>query len=66
MNAREQRGIVIAAVCKLKKTADGWIVPSQSEGTVTYSVSLAAQSCTCPDHKERKEKCKHIWAAESR
>ncbi len=30
MNAREEGGLVIAAVCKLNQTPDGWLVPSQS------------------------------------
>ena len=33
MNAREERGLVIAATCKLNRLSDGtWLVPSQSAG----------------------------------
>jgi transposase len=64
MNAREERGLVIAAHCKLNKTADGWIVPSQSSGERTYRVSPYKQTCTCPDYQEAGHKCKHIYAVE--
>ena len=65
MNAREQRGLIIAAVCKLKRTKDGWLVPSQTGTDRIYEVSLTAQTCTCPDHAENGgQKCKHIYAAE--
>src|SRR5260370_39330406 len=37
MDAREQRGLVIAAVCKLNRADDGtWLVPSQSQGETVY------------------------------
>ena len=64
MNPREQRGLVIAAVCKLANTKDGWLVPSQTGAEKTYRVNLANQTCTCPDHQEAGHKCKHIYAAE--
>lgn len=64
MNAREQRGLIIAAVCKLKKTKDGWLVPSQTGTERIYTVNLKAQTCTCVDHTESGHKCKHIYAAE--
>ena len=64
MNAREERGLVIAAICKLNKTKDGWLVASQSKGETIYSVDPAKQTCTCPDHQEAGFKCKHIYAVE--
>lgn len=64
MDQREQRGIIIAAVCKLKRTKDGWLVPSQTGTDRIYTVNLKAQTCTCPDHLEAGHKCKHIFAAE--
>jgi transposase len=64
MDAREQRGLVIAAVCKLKKHGRKWEVPSQSGNGKTYSVSLESQECTCPDCKNSGFKCKHIYAVE--
>jgi transposase len=63
MDAREQRGLVIAALCKLNRTPDGWLVPSQS-GERIYQVNPQAQTCTCPDHQEAGHKCKHIYAVE--
>jgi len=62
MNAREERGLVIAAVCKLNPTPEGWLVPSQS-GERIYTVDVKKQTCTCPDH-EAGHKCKHIYAVE--
>jgi transposase len=63
MNAREERGLIIAALCKLNRTPDGWLVPSQS-GQQIYTVNPAAQTCTCPDHQEAGFKCKHLYAVE--
>ena len=62
MNAREERGLVIAALCKLNHTPDGWLVPSQ-QSAVIYTVNVNKQTCTCPDH-ENGNKCKHIYAVE--
>ncbi len=63
MNEREQRGLIIAALCKLNRTGGGWLVPSQS-GEKIYQVNPAAQTCTCPDYTEGGHKCKHIYAVE--
>jgi transposase len=63
MNAREERGLVIAALCKLNRTPEGWLVPSQS-GERIYQVNIVAQTCTCPDHQEAGFKCKHLYAVE--
>ena len=63
MDAREQRGLVIAALCKLNKTEQGWLVPSQS-GEKIYTVNVQSQTCTCPDHQEAGFKCKHLFAVE--
>lgn len=43
-----------------------WIVPSQSDSEDKYTVRLDAESarCTCPDHEQRRVKCKHIFAVE--
>jgi transposase len=64
MTPREQRGLVIAALHKLNKTNDGWIVPSQSKAETTYRVSVERQTCTCPDCTESGYKCKHLYAVE--
>jgi len=65
MNARQQRGLVIAAVCKLRRTnAELWAVPSQTLSTTTYRVNTVTKSCTCPDHTESGNTCKHYYAVE--
>ena len=63
MDAREERGLVIAALCKLNRTGETWLVPSQS-GEKIYQVNPHAQTCTCPDHTEKGRKCKHLYAVE--
>jgi hypothetical protein len=63
MNAREERGLMIAAICKLNRTPEGWLVPSQ-QGKAIYTVKVEKQTCTCPDHQEAGFKCKHIYAVE--
>jgi transposase len=64
MNPRKQRGPIIAALCKLNKTKDGWLVPSQSGAKRIYRVNVEAQTCTCPDHQEGGYKYKHLYAVE--
>ncbi len=65
MDAREERGLVIAALCKLnKKQDDCWLVPSQSATDRVYRVNVEKQTCTCPDHQEAGFKCKHLHAVE--
>jgi transposase len=62
---REQRGMRIAATCKLTKKGQVWLVPSQSgHGRYTVSPDPDAPHCTCPDHETRGLKCKHLFAVE--
>lgn len=63
MNEREQRGLQIAARCKLTKKGEAWLVPSQS-GQGKYTVCLDGEQpkCDCPDHQTRGVECKHIYA----
>jgi transposase len=64
MNEREQRGLIIAATCRLNRLPDGtWLVPSQSKRDSIYRVNLEAKTCTCPDHTEAGHTCKHFYAA---
>lgn len=65
MNAREERGLVIAATCRLHRNDDGtWLVPSQTNRqAVAYTVNLEAKTCTCPDHVEGRFICKHFYTA---
>lgn len=63
VNAREQRGVMIAAVCKIVQKGAVWIVPSQSgEGKYTVSPDEQSPYCSCPDHETRGVTCKHIFA----
>ena len=63
MAGREQRGLVIAATCKIKQQGDVWTVPSQS-GEQVHRVNLKRQNCTCADHQDLGLKCKHLYAVE--
>ncbi len=65
MDAREERGLVIAATSKIEQNKLGWKVPSQS-GNGAYIVNLDHGSpfCTCPDYEKRHQPCKHIHAVE--
>jgi transposase len=64
MDAREERGLVIANTSKIEKNKIGYKVPSQS-GNGSYVVNLDHGNpfCTCPDF-EKGHKCKHIFAVE--
>jgi transposase len=63
VDARQERGLVIAATAKVVQKGSVWLVPSQS-GNGRYTVSPDEQHphCTCPDHEERGCECKHIYA----
>lgn len=64
MDAREQRGLVIAATCRLNRTDDGtWLVPSQSCADKIYKVDLEQKKCSCPDCTDSGFVCKHYYAA---
>jgi transposase len=65
MEAREERGLIIAATSKIEKIPLGYKVHSQS-GNGTYVVNLDHDKpfCTCPDFEARHQKCKHIYAVE--
>lgn len=66
MDAREERGLVIAATSKIEKNQLGmWKVPSQSGNGTSYVVNLdhGHPFCSCPDF-EKGNVCKHIHAVE--
>src|SRR5688500_14955311 len=66
MDARQERGLVIAATARLDKRGSGlWWVPSQS-GNGRYTVDPRSErpTCDCPDFELRGQKCKHIYAVE--
>lgn len=69
-SGRKQRGLEIAARCRVVRHGQGWVVPSQS-GSGRYTVtgltsgaSIEVPHCTCPDYETRMLKCKHIFAVE--
>lgn len=67
MTDREQRGLAIAALARIDKDGEFYIVPSQTSPRPTkYKVKLAGETstCTCPDFETRGGKCKHIFAVE--
>jgi transposase len=64
MNEREQRGLVIAAVAKIKRKGGVWLVPAQTgRGHYTVCPDGEQPHCSCADHETRGVICKHIYAA---
>jgi transposase len=64
MEAREEKGLAIAAQSKLTKTDKGYLVPSQT-GKGLYLVNMDSNpACSCPDFEARHLPCKHIYAVE--
>lgn len=63
-NIRELRGLDTANRYTLKQENGFWFVPSSSGKSTRYKVCLKSQKCTCPDYEIRRQKCKHIFAAE--
>jgi hypothetical protein len=64
MDARQQRGLAIAAAARIEKNRLGWKVPSQS-GKGSYMVTLEGEPfCTCPDFENRGGPCKHVLAVQ--
>ncbi|MGD0443036.1 MAG: transposase [Edaphobacter sp.] len=65
MDARQQRGLELAAKSRIYKKDDGtWSVPSQV-GKGRYVIEMGEQPhCSCPDYESREAKCKHIFAVE--
>lgn len=65
MDAREERGLIIAATKKIRRMKDLWFVPS-SNNSALYEVRIQGEThtCTCLDYETRQVKCKHVWAAE--
>jgi transposase len=70
MDTRELKGMQIAATMPVRKSAEGWIVPSQSHrgdyrvaprNPVLGDLGLV---CECPDFELRGKPCKHVIAVE--
>lgn len=67
MDTREQRGLALAAMARIERTSQTkWLVPSQNEAGTIYEVDAdpSHPHCTCPDHRDRGIKCKHMFAVE--
>jgi len=62
METRQERGKEIAQTMGklIKKTKDGWLVPSQSSNAM-YRVDELF-NCNCPDCQKRSVTCKHGYA----
>ena len=64
---RKQRGLQIAALARIDRDGDCYLVPSVTAPRQTkYKVTMDGlfPKCTCPDHELRGCKCKHIYAVE--
>ena len=67
VEARKQRGLEIAALAKIEKDGDCYLVPSQTNPRPTkYKVWAnpvkPVFTCNCADHETRHCECKHIYA----
>ena len=63
MDARQQRGLVIAATCKIVPAQRGaYYVPSQSKAGSRYRVEPDFPRCDCPDFQAMGMTCKHLFA----
>jgi hypothetical protein len=66
MEAREQRGLEMAAKNNLSQSGKLWLVPSAT-GSGTYVVDPSVYgpaTCTCPDYELHQAACKHVYAVE--
>ena len=63
MDAREQRGMELAATRAIRHNGDVWSVPSATGDGTRYTVDLKSEKCSCPDYGMHQAKCKHIYAA---
>src|SRR5882724_10708790 len=63
MDLRDQRAVILAAMCKIDRKAGQWLVPSQTEPNKKYTVTLDGDNgyCNCPDH-DKGFCCKHVRA----
>jgi transposase len=65
VEARQERGLLIAATAKITRKGAIFLVPSQSgKGRYTVSPDKEHPHCTCPDHEEGGHRCKHLFAVE--
>jgi hypothetical protein len=65
MDARQQKGLEIAATLNITPKGDSWIVPSQTlVGRYTVTRGNDGLECSCPDFELRHSICKHGYAVE--
>jgi transposase len=65
MDARQQKGLEIAATLNITPKGEGWIVPSQTlVGRYTVTRGDDGLECSCPDFELRHSICKHGYAVE--
>lgn len=65
MDARQEKGLQIAATMRIQAKGDGWIVPSQTlVGKYTVTRGDEGFDCSCPDFELRHTTCKHGYAVE--
>jgi transposase len=63
MDARQQRGLLLAATANIVKAQRGaYYVPSASRPGTKYRVEPDFPKCDCPDFLEMGLTCKHLWA----
>lgn len=65
IDARQQRGLALAkARANLFRQIanDTYLVPSATNTGSGYVVNLTTKQCSCPDHEEHRNQCKHLWA----
>src|SRR5579872_5647125 len=67
VDARQERGRALSQDKRIRRIQGAlWMVPSQTHNAGGYVVNMAEATCTCPDHEERRTRCKHQWAVEFR
>src|SRR5438309_10483717 len=60
---RQQRGVQIAAFCKIERKGSVWMVAAQSKvGKYVVSPNEQNPVCSCPDFEKRGQPCKHVFA----
>jgi hypothetical protein len=65
MDARQEKGLQIAAMMKIQPEGNAWVVPSQTlVGKYTVTRDGEDFPCTCPDFELRRQHCKHAYAVE--
>jgi transposase len=67
VEARKQRGLEIAALARIDRQGEYYLVPSKTSPIPTrYKVRVTPveSSCDCVDYSTRGCKCKHIYAVE--